>query len=254
MRVLRGLGGLGRRVTETDNIILLIIGILVGVLLTVGGPEAVPQLERGARCINLAHPSGGNNRSLLALAGEDQQNLVLDVSVSPNQVPIGEAVTVTLIFRNRDNGPVILYLPDEELVQRGSTAPGPSFGPIVEISVPRTPQVSYYGLPTSIQLPNSFPQEDLYLLRSHNECFMSYEITAADLAAQGITLPQEYGVRGIYRNLNQGTFPVLEEEEGVVPTATPAFRTQGVWAGGRIDSNETTLLLFNPTPTPLPAP
>lgn len=216
MRAIRGIRNAPRRFFELDNLILLLIGIFIGLLLTVGAPRLIPEFSTRVDCTSLAQPLGEDHRSLLALSGDDPQNLELGIRVEPENPELGGTMEVEVIFRNEDRGPIILWFPEAEIVP---VTGQPAFGIMLEAINPRTAQSWWMGYPAGVPRPQTYPTRDLYLLRSHEQCAMRYEITAGELEPLRST-QGEFVIRALYANNQPG-----------VPVDTVRFATQGVWTG-----------------------
>lgn len=91
----------------------LLLFLVLAVLIAVSTlPRFAPALRQGPQCTDLAAPIGGNNRSLLAQAGDDPQELNLELRLASRVVATDQTLEVQLTFANSDTGPVILYLTD----------------------------------------------------------------------------------------------------------------------------------------------
>ena len=61
----------------------LLLFLVLAVLIAVSTlPRFAPALRQGPQCTDLAAPIGGNNRSLLAQAGDDPQELNLELRLA----------------------------------------------------------------------------------------------------------------------------------------------------------------------------
>ena len=187
-------------------------------------PYVYPTARIGMNCTDLASPIGGNNRSLLAQAGEDAQNLDLEVDVPP-QITTDMPLEVKVTFVNKDIGPAILYF-------GGGTPPlttdSTAIGLRLEITrldgsalVDQGPQGAPAGWPTTWVDPVR-----LHLLGARSRCTETINYPLQDLA--GSLSPGDYRIRAFYYNNNPG---ILQPPAGTSPTATPAYTDQGIWIG-----------------------
>lgn len=231
-------------ITETDNIILLLIGIGVGLVIALGGPRVIPDLQRGIYCENVGPPMGGNHRSLLALKDGDTQDLELEVRISPEEVVQGEDIEFLVIFRNEDIGPINLYMPrtDPAIGSREDNV-----GLRLEIENVVTRAVVQDNVVNTIR-SSTFNDDEMHLIKSHSRCSVSVVLDGGRLAALGI-LPGEYIVRAFYTNSQSGIPEPLEDE-----TETLIFTNQGVWTGTTSSDAVEFEVLPAPTPTPPPVP
>lgn len=201
----------------------LVIGLVLLVGVTVL-PRVYPAAQLGPQCTNLAAPIGGNNRSVLAQAGGDQQELGLELRLESRVITTEEPLIIHLTFANRDIGPVILYLTDATPpLTRLENDTGVSFEiRRVGTDQPLTDNAAPRGA------PQSYPSDQLHLLGSRTRCTQTYRYTAQQLSAIGLQ-PGEYRIRAFYRNPSSGVLP--PPASGQPPTATPAYTDQGVWVG-----------------------
>lgn len=197
-------------------------------------------------CTNLPHPIGGNNRSILAQGDGKEDAIALDLSLENDTIRLGDPLKVNVTFRNRDIGPVILYLVDREPVLT-DTYPGtggviPSIIFIITRAGvgPLTDQITD---PTNLTQPIQFDYDDLYLLTSHSRCTETLTINGSKLGLIGAGVG-EYRIQAFYRNDSAGTLPQIP---GIIPTATPAYADQGVWVG-EISSESRYFTIVAPTP------
>lgn len=231
-------------ITETDNIILLLIGIGVGLVIALGGPRVIPDLQRGIYCENVGPPSGENHRSLLALKDGDRQDLELEVRVAPEQVVQGEDIEFLVIFRNEDIGPITLYMPETDPVIGNRTD---NVGLRLEIENVVTRVVAQDGIVYTLP-GRTFDSDQIHLIKSHSRCSVSLIVDGTRLGALGL-VPGEYNIRAVYVNAERGIAPAPEN-----PATPLAFSDQGVWTGeARSDAVEFEVLPA-PTPTPPPVP
>jgi hypothetical protein len=192
--------------------------------LAIVGPLIYPAARRGLQCSDLAAPLGGNNRSVLALSGNDPQELKLELKLENSTIQQGDPLRVNVRFVNQDIGPVILYLergrPPINTVQ--------TVGLRFEIrNLADTPMVDEGARP----LPAGWravpiDSERLHLLGSRARCNESFSLP--------LTLqPGDYRIRAFYFNDFAGIW-----ESNVPPgdelTPTQAYQDQGVWT--RTDS------------------
>jgi hypothetical protein len=239
------------RLLAVDKILLLLIALAALlavnlVLFPVLIPFATPFFAPGVACNQLGPPQGGNSRSMLALRGEDFQELGLKLELSRPQIGAEDELSLRVSFSNEDTGPIILFMPTNPDLVLGSD---PGLGlriNIQDINNPNSSQV--YGIPaTAFQSAvqnGSFRPLDLHLLQAHDECHQSYQF------ALGLP-PGEYRISASYGNTQAG---VLQARPG--EALDPLLRTQGVWASNvRLQSEELRFsILAAPTATPVPAP
>jgi hypothetical protein len=230
-------------VSETDNLILLLVGIGIGLALTVfvfpyALPRVAPFINTGVQCRSLAAPSGGYSRSMLAANDDNGQDLRLDVALYADEVVPGAPLEVSVIFRNEDRGPLILFVPEYELLDPGGSAANPNV--VLEITDVSTRGTTYFSTPIQV-VPNagSFRDREIHLLEGQNRCAVDYEIAPSLPAGT-------YTIRAYYSNTNPGA---LSTEEG--DKFDSAITNQGVWTG---DTAESDLLDFTVTTQPTPAP
>lgn len=249
MRILRRARDIDvrERIRETDNLVLLLIGLGLGLLLWFALPQILPRVRSGPDCTSLSAPAGGNQRSILAVADENQ-DLGIDVRVSGNQLNQGEPLEANVILTNRSRGSIILYIPEaqDQPVLSGAQ---PGVGVNLRILNVQTRQEIYAVAPPPVITGGTIDPRNLYLLPAHERCSVKFEFTSAELGNFG--LPGEYRLEGIYVNNNPGIIPT--PFGGAFPTATPAFQNQGVWAEPPARSEEVLLLIVQPPP-PTTAP
>jgi hypothetical protein len=180
-------------------------------------------------CTDLAPPLGGNNRSMLAQAGDNTQNLALELAIENDPVLPGEPLRVTVRFVNNDIGPVILYLDRETPpLTADANAIGLRFemrnlndAPVLEGPAPQLP---------ANRLDNPIPSTQLHLLGSRARCHQTISIDVSQLQ------PGDYRIRAFYFNNYSGkwksNWTALDQ-----PSPTAAYADQGVWTGN-IESSE----------------
>ena len=216
------------RFSEIDRTNVAIAAAGVMLLLAIAFPRVYPAARHGPQCSALAAPIGGNNRSLLAQTGGDQQNLDLELRVEQETIAPGGALRVRVTFVNNDIGPVILYLPRE-------AAPA-----VLQPSQPKgagiTFELTQVGLAYTrdeqfLQPTASFVNpDDLHLLGSRARCSEEYILSAVQLGNVGVSAEGEYRIRAFYRNSNIGG---QRAQVAGLPTvtATAAYTNQGIWTG-----------------------
>lgn len=232
--------------TETDNFYIFLATLAIGLAVLRGFPVIVPALNRGAICINLPSPEGGNNQSLLALSdGTDvPQSLELELKVLAEnnglgdpEITIGDDLNVRVTFKNEDIGPVTLFLlEDREVIgDFDQFTAQQGVGLFFEI---RHVDTSSLLFDTVRQPPTqgsftSYALEDLFMVTAKHKCYMDLNFSSARLQDIGLNRLGEYRIRVYYRNASRGVpLPPL-----AAPTATPMFTDQGVWSG-TVQSNE----------------
>lgn len=245
-------------VRDTDNIMLLLVTLLLlWVLAAVIIPNAgliSSYTEKlplnpgylGLRCRSLAPPNGGYSRSMLASVERDgPQDLRLDVALTHGSQITGTPLNVTVIFRNEDRGPVILFLPEYEFLEAGGSPNSPNI--VIEITQISTRQTFYFSAPFAV-IPaagTAFRDRELHLIRSERRCAVEVEINPQ-------LPPGDYTVRAFYSNTNAGAL-INNPNEGVFD---PALFNQGVWtAPAPIESDLKEFAIISaPTQTPIPPP
>lgn len=223
----RRLPSVSERLGEMDRTQLAIgvAGLLL--LLAIFFPRVYPAAQHGIQCSDLSSPIGGNNRSVLAQAGGDQQNLDLELILESDEVQPGGNLSVRVTFINKDIGPIILYLPRNSLLEPYQ----PPSGPGVVF------QSTLIGSGALLEDPFLAPvagtyinPEELHLLGSRARCSEEFVLSANTINPAGLTPGSEYRLRAYYRNNNVGG--QRPQVEGLLaPTATPAYFDQGVWVG-----------------------
>lgn len=208
-------------------------------------PRFAPVIRQGPQCTDLAAPIGGNNRSVLAQSGGDEQALGLELRLPNRIVASDQPLEINVTFANQDIGPVILYLtgtmPPLTRLQNDA-------GLSIEIRRVGTDQIlSDNAAPRGA--PQVYPSEDLHLLGSRARCTQVYSLSPQQLGAIGLTTG-EYRIRAFYGNPSSGVLPL--PASGQAPTATPAYSDQGVWVG-QISSDEVLFSIVAPGAAPPPA-
>jgi hypothetical protein len=79
-------GGMRDRVTGVDRTTLAIFAAFAVLFFAIVFPRLYPAAKRGPQCSDLAAPLGGNNRSILAQTGGDQQVLDLELDVENDAI------------------------------------------------------------------------------------------------------------------------------------------------------------------------
>lgn len=239
------------RLLAGDKILLLlaVLALLLSLDLLIFPvllPFATPLFPPGVACNDLGPPLGGNNRSMLALSGDDFQELGLRLDLASPQLQADQDLRLRVTFTNADPGAIILFMPTNPDLVLGSD---PGLGlriSVQDINNPNTTQV--YGIPaTAFQSAvqnGSFRPLDLHVLHAHDDCHQSYSF---DLGLP----PGEYRISASYRNTQAG---VLQARPG--QTLDPLLRNQGVWASDvTLQSDELRFsILAAPTATPASAP
>lgn len=219
-----GRGGASGRLGAVTGTRLLLFLVLILLVALSTLPRFAPIMRQGPQCTDLAAPIGGNNRSVLALSGDDQQQLDLELRLASTVVATDQALEINLTFANDDSGPVILYLTDATPpITRLENDVGVSF----EIRRVGTDQIVSDGAAPRTA-PQSYPREQLHLLGSRARCTQTYRYSVQQLSGLGLE-PGEYRIRAFYSNPSSGVLPA--PESGLPPTATPAYSDQGVWVG-----------------------
>lgn len=230
------------RIFETDNIILLMIGIGIGLAIVLAGPQlgpyVIPTIGRGIYCENVGPPMGENHRSLLALKDNDQQDLGIEVKLPNEQIQQGDDLEVWVMMRNNDIGPINLFMPEVD-PSIGSNAGNQGVRLEIENVVSR--QIAQDGRVYTVPSP-TFDEDQMHLLKSHSTCSVVTVIDAATLATLGL-VSGEYNVRAVYQNSNAGVAPPIEDGTPLI------FPSQGVWTG-EVRSDAVRLVI---TAAPAPA-
>jgi hypothetical protein len=216
----------GRGRFEEINAAYVVIGVTAAALfVAIMLPYTTPGAQRGPDCFDMASPLGGNNRSLLAQAGNDQQELDLDIYMPDTSVGFGQSLPVNVTFINNDIGPVILYFPslDPIISPVQSTA-----GLYFLITPVGGGTVATQALP--VAQPSYISNETLHLLGSRARCTVKFNVPF-NLLQSNITAPGSYRIQAFYQNNNPGSQPPLVAGQAT-PTATPAYpNSQGIWTG-----------------------
>ena len=193
-------------------------------------------------CTDLAAPLGGNNRSMLAQAGDNTQNLALELGVENDPVPVGEPLRLSVRFVNNDIGPVILYLDRQ-------TPPLSSNPSVIGLRLEIRDLNNNMALPESSASPappgwgnDTIPSSQLHLLGSRARCHETILIDVSQLQ------PGDYRVRAYYFNDYSGkwqsNFTARDQ-----PSPTAAYSDQGVWAARNpISSSEVRFTISPPGP------
>jgi hypothetical protein len=257
----RRLGATARRpaefVRDTDNILLLLGGIFIGLLMAfVVIPYAPEYLYRylpfdptfiraGVPCTTLAAPIGEGHRSLLSFDNAEPAKLELDLIVENAPLTQGDKLKIQVVFENNDKGPITFFMPqiNDMILNSGATI---GAGVLVENVV--TGQVLVFGIPGGSVPPfnDSYKDSELHLLEAHTQCSERYEIDTS-------TLPiGEYSVIVNYNNSFAG---ILQLPEGGIPDPAIAVDgTQNVWTSLRgIESPEIRFRIDAAVPTAVPA-
>jgi len=207
-----------------------VLGGILAFLTLVGAivfPRYYPAARRGPECSDLASPLGGNNRSVLAYTSDQRFSLDLELNLEKEVYRIGEPLKVVLTFVNEDQGPMILHLNLEApILTANDTVEGITFEITrVGAGAPIADQQRFYQSPTTFTDPDT-----LHLLGSRARCNESFIISAADLAAIGVSAG-EYRIRAHYRNNNPGDPRPIQPPDATA-TPFPQYATsQGVWVG-----------------------
>ena len=175
----RRLRRIPQTIEETDNLILLLIGMAIGLAFTiliypVLIPRVAPFLQAGVTCNDLAAPRGGNARSMLAIAGNDPQNLELNIYLPRTALAFGDPLKLDVLFTNQDAGPIIFFMPELSDLTQNSQA---SMGVTVQIRNIATGQSpTIFRILTDPPAGIPFSTAEIHLLRSHDTCKQSYEL------------------------------------------------------------------------------
>lgn len=210
--------------TRQGLAVVLAIAVLLGLLVF---PRVFPEVRDGPRCADLAPPLGGNNRSLLAFTSDQRGALDLELALDKINFGSGEGIRLRLTFINEDQGPIILHLNlDSPILTANDAVAGITFE-ITRVGggAPIADQGRTYQPPATFSNPDT-----LHLLGSRARCNEEYTLSAADLAAIGVT-DGEYRIRAYYRNTSSGDPRPIQPLDA---TATPYPQyalTQGVWVG-----------------------
>lgn len=236
------------RVTGLDRTLVAMIAAGAFLAAAIVFPRVYPAARQGIQCSDLAHPIGGNNRSVLAQEGSDVQDLDLELRLENETIAPGEPLKVKVTFVNNDIGPVILYLDPNKPVIIVPPDQIPAYAGVtfeitqVGAAYTRTDE----GLPPAQSTYISL--NTLHLLGSRARCTEQYDVTAN--VAPALNQLGEYRIRAYYRNKNPGAQRLVPAGEPT-PTATPAYPlSQGIWIGD-ISSEERLFRVQSPA---APAP
>lgn len=235
-----GIGtGMRNRVDSFDRTNLALIAAGATLILAIIFPRVYPASRRGIACSDLAAPLGGNNRSMLALSGDDRQNLDLELEIENDPVAPGEALRVNVRFVNNDIGPIILYL-DRQQPPLSSNAG--VIGLRFEIRNLNNNVALEGAAPTTpAGWPNVHVDSDLlHLLGSRARCNETIPISITQLQ------PGDYRIQAFYFNNNSGIWQSnFTARDQASPTQ--AYSDQGVWTGD-ISSSEVRFTVRSPGP------
>jgi len=213
----------------------LMIGVaLLLLVVVVVGPRVYPAARQGITCTDLASPLGGNNRSVLALSGDDQQHLALEVRLEKDPLALNEQLVAYVTFVNNDGGPIILNFDtslDPIIIRSdiiGSIPNGTQPGVVFEFrrENERWDSPNLTLAPSPAQTLN---YEDLHLLGSRSRCTMKY-VLDPNIDIPNALPAGTYRIRAFYRNVNPGVLPV-PAAGAPTATATAAYSDQGAWTG-----------------------
>jgi hypothetical protein len=230
-----------------DRMLLILFFLGAYIILAGTGPSLLrvaysPADQWTVTCTDLAAPLGGNNRSMLAQAGGNTQNLALELLVENDPVPLGGTLRVSARFANNDIGPVILYLTPQ-------TPPISSNPDMIGLRLEIKDLNNNMALPESSDSPtppgwnvDTIPSDQLHLLGSRALCHQTISINVSQLQ------PGDYRVRAYYFNDYSGkwqsNFTARDQ-----PSPTPAYTDQGVWtARNPISSSEIRFTIGTPGP------
>ncbi|GAB4574062.1 MAG: hypothetical protein Kow0077_18700 [Anaerolineae bacterium] len=216
------------RLRETNRRTLAIVGAMAIIIFMIVSPQIAPTSRFGIACSALAHPiPGGNNGSLLAARSQGALRLQLDLQ--KRNLALGEPLTVNVTFDNTGVGPVTLFFIPGETLLRNDGTPG------LSLEISRLPDRTIFSEPATIRPANPqrpvFPIETLHVLGPRQRCTETITFTPSRLSNLNLT-PGNYAIRAIYRNQSAGA---IEVPPGA--TATPIFRTQGVYTTAELASN-----------------
>jgi hypothetical protein len=248
------LGALVGFFRETDNINLIFGFIAIMLIFSLALPpvleQVFPDFGVGPECSSLPHPPGGNQRSLLAIYGDNQQELQLELTLLNEDADAADdtvvdgsnPLRVRVTFINEDTGPIYLYWRENEDVVRSfeSAQDTGIVGLGFEIRAVDAPSEAFLNdnaarpgrTEASIQ---SFDLEDIYILKSKHRCMVEIEFTRDRLNRIGVQPGQKYQIRAYYRNGRDNTGI---QQHAVDATATPMFESQGVWWGSTRSETE----------------
>lgn len=238
--------GMRERATGIDRTTLAIFAAGATLFLAIIFPRLYPAAKRGPQCSDLAAPLGGNNRSILAQTGNDQQSLDLELEVENDAINQSGPLTINVTFVNQDIGPIILYLPrDNPISQLAPDQVQAASGLVYEIT---TVGQSYTRVTQNLPplaTGTAVNPNNLHLLGSRARCTEQFDLGAGVLA--GLQPGQEYRVRVFYRNNNPGVWRF--DERGTAPTPTAAYADQGIWVG-EVSSQEILFRIRTPGVSP----
>jgi hypothetical protein len=239
--------GMRDRAGAIDRMLLILFFLGAYIIIAGTGPSLLriaysPVDQWTVTCTDLAAPLGGNNRSMLAQAGDNTQNLALELRVENDPVPVGGLLRASVRFVNNDIGPVILYL------NRG-TPPISSNPDMIGLRVEIRDLNNNMALPESSTQPTppgwqteTIPSDQLHLLGSRARCHQTINFDVSQLQ------PGDYRIRAYYFNNYSGkwesNFTARDQ-----PSPTPAYTDQGVWtARSPISSTEIRFTIGAPGP------
>jgi hypothetical protein len=240
-------GGVRDRFGTIDRMLLILFFLGAYIIFAGTGPTLLRLTYSPAdlwtvTCTDLAAPLGGNNRSMLAQAGDNSQNLALELRIENDPVLPGEPLRVSVRFINNDIGPVILYLD-------GQTTPISSDANVIglrlEIKNLNDTTTALEGpapaLPAGWQTA-SIPSDQLHLLGSRARCHQTIPIDVSQLQ------PGDYRIRAYYFNDYSGKWELTWTNRDQ-PSPTAAYTDQGVWtAKNPISSAEVRFTISPPGP------
>ncbi len=238
-----------QRLRQWNRSQLGLILALVTLLFTLLFPRYFPAARNGPQCSDLAPPIGGNNRSILAHRSDQADALDLDIELAARTIGPNSPLEVTLTFVNRDRGPVILHIPDQDAILTNNPAVEGITLDItsVDLTVNVASQPGTYT-PPAVFTGASF--RTLHLLGARARCHETITISAQTLQNLGLVPGQDYRIRAFFRNSSAGNLPQANLQVGVV-TATPfpEYTTQGVWTG-TVSSEEVRFRISTTEPQP----
>jgi hypothetical protein len=230
-----------------DRMLLILFFLGAYIILAGTGPSLLriaysPADQWTVTCTDLAAPLGGNNRSMLAQAGGNTQNLALELRVENDPVPVGGSLRVSVRFINNDIGPVILYL-------TSGTPPISSNSNMIGLRVEIRDLNNNMALPESDASPTppgwqteTIPSNQLHLLGSRARCHQEITFNVSQLQ------PGDYRVRAYYFNNYSGRW-VSNFTARDQPSPTPAYTDQGVWVSRNpVSSSEVRFTIGAPSP------
>jgi hypothetical protein len=245
--------GVVRRANAVDRTNLMVGVALILLLAVLIVPRVYPASQRGIICTDLASPLGGNNRSVLAQAGDDAQHLELEVNLEKEPVGLNEQLVVYVTFVNDDIGPVILNFDtslDPIIVRSdilGSTINNTQPGVVFEFRR-ENERWDSPDLTMAPAAPVTLNYEDLHLLGSRSRCTMEYVLDPATEIPNALPAGT-YRIRAFYRHMNAGVLPA-PAAGAPTATATAAYTDQGAWTG--IAASEEELFTVSGSPAASP--